>query len=205
MFRKKNKIEPIIEEEIVVATSKDVEIDDKKVEIEEVEVIQEINIVDEEITIDYSNGNEYVQGDFTFYNNDPASECMVEEDEQSKDAEIVKKDKEELNKYFEKSKKDNSKIKEKTKKEKKTTKKKKDNETEFSNTMSKKAYVFRNKKYTKVEDFITYLNGHYLEIDKISQEVLDDEVFYGWLSRKSGVFDDSIKQFKEIKDKIEKK
>ena len=87
----------------------------------------------------------------------------------------------------------------KKKAKKKKSKKEKAKEVKFSSVRNQKVFVFRNKKYVKVEDFIKYLNNHYLEIDKISQEVLDDEKFYGWLSKKSGVFDESIKQFKEIK------
>jgi hypothetical protein len=68
-----------------------------------------------------------------------------------------------------------------------------------------KIYRYNNKKYTKVEDFITYLNAHYLDIEDIAREVLDDENFFGWVNKNSGMFQQSLKQFKEIKEKIEKK
>ena len=68
-----------------------------------------------------------------------------------------------------------------------------------------KLFRYNNKKYTKVEDFITYLNAHYLDIDVIAREVLDDENFFGWVNKNSGVFQQSLKEFKEIKEKIENK
>ncbi len=66
-------------------------------------------------------------------------------------------------------------------------------------------FRYNNKKYTKVEDFITYLNEHYLDIEKISEEVLDDENFFGWINKNSGMFNQSLKEYKEIKVKIENK
>ena len=223
MFKKKKKKEVIFEEEIVVATSKEEPKSEEKEVIEEVEketeTIQEVNIIDDEFEIEVPESEQLVVGKFTYYDNDPTTECAVDEDEieitslkeakvnkeEKEDLEEDAKDKKELSSYFEKSKKDNKKIKEKPIKEKKKSRRQKNKETQFSNIKDQKVYIFRNKKYTKVEDFINYLNNHYLEIDVISQEVLDDERFYGWLSKKSGVFEDSINQFKEIKEKIEKK
>ncbi len=34
--------------------------------------------------------------------------------------------------------------------------------------------------------------------------LLADEKFYEWISKRSGVFDESLEKFKEIKEKIEK-
>lgn len=221
MFKKKKKKEVIFEEEIVVATSKDEKQVEKIEVIEEVKTIKEVNIIDDEFEIEVLESKELIFGNFTFYDNDPTTECAVDEDEigitslreaqvstEDKKDEIDtkdEKDKKELSSYFEESKKDNRKIKEKPVKIKKKSKKQRKKEEKFANIKDQKVFIFRNKKYTKVEDFIVYLNSHYLEIDKISQEVLDNESFYGWLSKKSGVFDESIKKFKEIKEKIEKK
>lgn len=196
MFRKKKKRNIYLEDEVIAVTSKDEIIIEEKVDVEEIEVIQVINLFKEKDL----ESEELVLGDFTFYDSDPNNECKVDEDETD-----FEKDKKELSSYFKDSKKQNKKLRTTPIKEKRKSKRIKKRETDKYNVKSQKVYVFRKKKYSKIEDFITFLNGHYLEIDKISQEVLDDEKFYGWLSKKSGVFDDSIKQFKEIKDKIEKK
>lgn len=89
-------------------------------------------------------------------------------------------------------------------KKKKKSKRKKRKERDLQDVKDRKVFKYNNKKYTKVEDFIKYLNDNYLDIDKIAKEVLDDENFYGWLSKRSGVFEQSLKEFKEIKEKIEK-
>ena len=207
MFKKKKKKDIILEEEVIAVTSDHKEAIAAKEKLEDIEVIMDIHM-DEEIIED---SEELVVGNFTYHDSDPNNECTVDEDESDdvKDKEETvndeKADKKELSSFFEKSKKDNSKIKEEPFKEKRKSKRQQKKDNEFFNVKNQKVFIFRNKKYTKVEDFIKYLNSHFLEIDKISQEVLDNEEFYGWLSKKSGVFDDSIKQFKEIKEKIEKK
>ena len=198
------EIEEILEEQ-------DKKISDEKDKLARMSIIKDIEIADKDSEIEKEETEELIVGSFTFYDNDPNTECAV--DETSSDDESIEeqdesednKDKKELDSYFEKSKKNNKDIKEKPIKEKRKSRRKLSKETEFSNIKDQKIFVFRNKKYSKVEDFINYLNNHYLEIDVISQEVLDNENFYGWISKKSGVFDDSIKEFKEIKEKIEKK
>lgn len=194
MFKKKKKNDIILEDEVIIP------IQDIKIQSDEKDDEEDIRNI-EIITGDIIKDVELIEGDFTFYNRDPEDGCTVDEDE----AEVDNKSKKELSTFFEKSKKDNSDIKESKAKEKRKSKRQKSKEDEFSKLKDHKVFVFRNKKYTNVEDFITFLDGHYLEIDKISQEVLDDENFHAWLSKKSGVFDDSIKLFKEIKEKIEKK
>jgi len=113
-------------------------------------------------------------------------------------------EKKDLGKFFEENKENNEKLKT-TDKKKKGKKKKRTSKRERNLQAVKDQRVFKydNKRYTKVEDFITYLNEHYLDIEEISRAVLDDENFYGWLSKKSGVLDVSLKEFKEIKEKIE--
>ena len=70
---------------------------------------------------------------------------------------------------------------------------------------TQRTYKFRKKKYKNVEDFIVYLNNHYLDIDDIAVEVLKDERFFGWVGHHSGVFPQSLKQFKEIQNQLKKK
>ena len=223
MFKKKKNKQEILEEEVKVATSKDeIEVIEEEVKVatskdaievieEEVEVVLDINMDDELVEEIPEETEELVVGNFTYHDSDPNNECSVDDDEtldvveSERDDKEDNKDKKKLSSYFEDSKKDNSKIKETPIKETRKSKRLKNKEADFYRVKNQKVFVFRNKKYFKVEDFIKYLNSHYLEIDKISQEVLDDENFYGWLSKKSGVFEDSIKQFKEIKEKIEKK
>ncbi len=106
-----------------------------------------------------------------------------------------------LSAFFNANKKQTKKLRKKklSKKEKRKLKRKKKNLP----IKDQKVFRFRKKKYSKVEDFITYLNEHFLEADEIAQEVFDDENFFGWISKKSGIFDVSLKEFKEIRAKIE--
>lgn len=71
--------------------------------------------------------------------------------------------------------------------------------------INQKVFKYRKKKYTKVEDFITYLNEHYLDIEQISKELLNNKNFFSWINKTSGMFNQSLKEFIEIKDKIENK
>ena len=222
MFDKKKIYKSYLEDEVEVATSNTIVVEVKE-ELKEVEVIQDINIVKnvveeiEEIEVIQDinivknvveETEEFVVGNFAFHDSDPNNECSVDEDESEEvieiktEKEIDKKNRKDLSSYFEASKKNNSKIKIK---EKKKSKRQQIKEQELLDIKNKKIFVFRNIKYTEVEDFIKYLNSHSQEIDKIAKEVLDDEKFYAWLSKKSDVFDDSIKQFRDIKEKIEKK
>jgi hypothetical protein len=117
--------------------------------------------------------------------------------------EIVKEGiKKDINEYFEEGKKKNRKLM-KTK-EKKKSKRQLKIEREFVEIKDEEFFIFEGEKYRKIEDFIKYLDEHYKEIDKIAQKVLTNEHFYEWVSKSSGVFDESLKKFKEIKEKIEK-
>lgn len=148
---------------------------------------------------------EYTSGNFTFHDIDPDNECNFDEKEVKrieKERRLKKKD---LHSYFAKNNKINGKLKVTNKKESKKTIRLKTKEEELSNIKKNKIYVYRDIKFIEVKDFISYLNDNYVEIDEISKEVLSDENFHAWLSKESEVFEESIKQFKEIKDKIEKK
>ena len=94
-----------------------------------------------------------------------------------------------------------------TKEDKKSKKSKKPSKRDrnYQDVKDQRVYRYRNKRYTKIEDFVQFLHDNYLDIEEISREVLDDENFFGWVSKKSGVFDVSLKEFKEIKAKIEDK
>ena len=65
-----------------------------------------------------------------------------------------------------------------------------------------KKILQKRKKYTKVEDFIAFLNDNYLDLDEIADFVLADENFHGWLKKKSKRFDESIGDFRELIEKI---
>ena len=206
MFKKKKKKDVILKDEVISDTSIEEISTGESKELEQVEVVEDIKIIDNDLDIEKEETRELIEGDFTFYDSDSSTDCLV--DEENLEGETASEDeskKKELSSFFEASKKDNRKIKEKPAKEKRKSKRKQKKETEFSNIKDQKVFIFRGKKYSKVDDFIKYLNNHYLDIDKVAEEVLADENFYGWLSKKSGVFNDSIKQFKEIKEKIEKK
>jgi hypothetical protein len=124
--------------------------------------------------------------------------------------EDVKEEKKDLSAFFEENKndslkKDPEKKSKKKKKEKtqKVSKKAKRKEDELKDIKDKKVFKYQNRKYTKVEDFIKFLDDNYLDIDKIAKDVLDRENFYGWLSKNSTNFDESIKTMKKLKDEIE--
>ncbi len=98
----------------------------------------------------------------------------------------------------------NRKEKKKLKKENKKQKRRSRKGREEEAIKDQKIFKFRKKKYNKVEDFISYLNDHYLDIDQVATEVLKDKNFFGWISKRSGVFDESLREFQEIKAKTEK-
>lgn len=89
----------------------------------------------------------------------------------------------------------------KVKKEKKSTQRK---QQAIQDIKDRKVFKYKKKKYSKVEDFIKFVNDHYLDIDTIAKEVLDNEHFYGWIHKKSGKFEESLKEFEIIKEKIQK-
>ncbi len=151
------------------------------------------DLLDEEEVIEQANTEPFSEETST-------EETTIEE----KDLGLEDKNKKDLSEYFEDTHKKKKYLKDKVAKEKKTSKRQLRKELEIEDYQAQKVYRYKNKKYTKVEDFIIYLNDHYLDIDEIAQEVLNDEKFYGWISKRSGVFDESLKKFKEIKEKIEK-
>jgi len=202
MFRKNKKNNSFLDEEVIVATSKSKK-NDNKFKREEKKVIQDIAIVKSKVV----DSKDYNIGNFTFYDNDPQNECSVDEIEIEEidihERSISKR--KDLSVFFEESKEYNRKMQEKKTKEKKNPDILKNIEIERSSSNEDDVYVFRNIEYSKVEDFIEYLDSNYLDIENISKEALKDEKYYEWLSKKSKVFDKSLKQFKEIKEKIEKK
>ena len=124
-------------------------------------------------------------------------------------------EKKDIRTYFEENQKNNKKLRKGKKEEvieqpeesnkKKKKKRKSKKEKMLEDIKDQKLFRFNNKKFTKVEDFITYLNEHYLDIDDIAVEILEDENFFGWINKNSGKFQQSLQEFKELKKKIEKK
>lgn len=122
---------------------------------------------------------------------------------------VVEEEKVDLNSFFEASNASN-KLKRRdrkkySKKELKRRKRRSKQKRTSEDLKDQNKYKFRKKKYAKVEDFINYLNDHYLDIDDVAKDVLADENFFGWISKRSGMFDQSLHEFQEIKAKIEKK
>lgn len=120
---------------------------------------------------------------------------------------LPSKDKVDLNEFFEASK-EQKKLKRREKKqysrkELKRRKKRQSRSRVPDDIRDQKVFLFRKKRYKNVEDFIQYLNDHYLDIDDIAREVLADENFFGFVGKKSGVFPQSLQEFREIKKKIE--
>lgn len=87
--------------------------------------------------------------------------------------------------------------------EKKVSKRQLRKQQDFEDIKDRKIFKYKNKKYSKVEDFIKYLNDNFLDIEKIAEEVMKDENFLGWVSKKSGVFKESMEQFNALKEEIE--
>ena len=192
LFNKQN--EPEVEEKIVE------EIQDE---------IKETEPKDDSLAFIWANTEEY-EAKMEKLNNKKKKKRKGKRDKKDVDeTPKIAEEKVELSKFFENSKKNNSKLKfeEEPKEEKKTKKSKKQTKREknFQDLKDQKAFRFRGKRYTKIEDFVAYLHDHYIDIEEISREVLDDENFFGWVSKKSGIFDVSLKEFKEIKAKIEDK
>ena len=125
---------------------------------------------------------------------------------------IVVEEKKALKSFFEDDgekhqdvKKDKSVKKISKRKLKKQEQQRKNREKALKQAKNQKVFKYRKKKYKTVEDFIKFLNDHYLELDLIAEEILEDKLFLGWLKRKSGVFDQSLKDFKKVQSIIEKK
>lgn len=89
-------------------------------------------------------------------------------------------------------------VKKSVKKQKKVGRKKRKEIEEFEDIKKRRVYKYKRKKYSKVEDFIKYLNEHYLDIDEIADKILNDENFHGWLKKRSKRFDESINEFRDI-------
>ena len=93
-------------------------------------------------------------------------------------------------------------IEKKQKKPKRVRRRKQKEIDDFEDIKKRRAFKYKRKKYTKVEDFIAFLDDNYLDLDEIAEKVLSDENFHGWLKRRSKRFDESISSFKAIIEKI---
>jgi hypothetical protein len=203
----------------------EVEKEPEKVSKDEEKAVQE----EKNITVNEVSEVEFIEENWIWFDSEEAI-LKREKDRKKKKPKRGKKgqveeepqEKKDLNAYFREQRAKQQKLQPKPKPPVTKTKDEKEVEEETSDKKSKKRkkskkdlleeqikdqkiYRYNNKKYTKVEDFITYLNAHYLDIEEIAREVLDDENFFGWVNKNSGMFQQSLKQFKEIKEKIEKK
>ena len=119
-----------------------------------------------------------------------------------------KGDKKNFDEYFEQGRAEQSELQKeevpgkKQKKQKKVRRRKQKEIDDFDDIKKRRAYKYKRKKYTKVEDFITFLNDNYLDLDEVADKVLGDENFHGWLKKRSKRFDESINKFKDIVEKI---
>jgi len=201
--------EEVLNEEINEETNEDENIDNELINLEQVikpklEIQEEPKIVEEEIN--------------TLITEEPSKEEVFEElikDEMINDISpvIKEEDQEELiddeevkdlNTYFGNNNDELKKGKKKKTKKEKVSKRKKRRKKDLEDITERRVYKFRDKKFSKVEDLIEYLNDHYLDIEELSKEMLDSEEFYGFISKKSGIFDSSLKEYKKIKKEIEK-
>jgi hypothetical protein len=137
---------------------------------------------------------------------EPAVTHVVQEVVESEDW-VPTKDKVDLQSFFEAPKEQRkwkrSEKKQYSKKERKRRKQRSTVRT-VDAIEDQRTFLFRKKKYKEVDEFIAYLNDHYLDIDDVAQDVLANEWFFGWLAKRSGVLPQSLNQFKELKRRIEK-
>lgn len=170
---------------------------------EEIADTIEESLNDSKGNISFSDFDPKLEGDndLSLNQTDQLTDQLIEDLIEDTNGDEPKKD---LSLFFENDTKKAKKLKIKEKKPKKESRRSKKKEREFQDIKDRKLYKYNNKKYTKVEDFVKYLNDHYLDIDDIAKEVLDDEHFYGWINKNSGIFEQSLVKFKEIKEKIEK-
>jgi len=119
-----------------------------------------------------------------------------------------KSDEKNFDEYFEQGRAEQSElqkeetIEKKQKKPKRVRRRKQKEIDDFEDIKKRRAFKYKRKKYTKVEDFIAFLDDNYLDLDEIAEKVLSDENFHGWLKRRSKRFDESISSFKAIIEKI---
>ena len=116
------------------------------------------------------------------------------EEEEQNEAITTKK---ELHEYFLQSKEEQEKLKRNPPKKPQKTKSK------FVGTDL--SFRYKGKKFQKPEDFIKYLDAHYLDLDDIAFDLLNDKLFLTWIGKRSGLFPQSLKEFTKIKKKIEDK
>ncbi|MEC9484737.1 MAG: hypothetical protein UMR38_02530 [Candidatus Izemoplasma sp.] len=111
-------------------------------------------------------------------------------------------------------KKDSIKTKTKQKKKKKKKQKTKDSKTPSNmmeiaakaTTSQKRKYRIKKKKFKSIDDIISYMNDHYLEIDNIAETLLEDSTFFGFLKKKNAhQYEESLALLNVLKEKIEKK
>ena len=129
----------------------------------------------------------------------------VDSDESTGDLEIVESDdqknptivKKELHEYFLQSKEEQEKLK------RKPPKKPQKSKNKFIGTDL--SFRYKGKKFQKPEDFIKYLDAHYLDLEEIAFDLLNDKLFFTWIGKRSGLFPQSLKEFTKIKEKIENK
>ncbi|PAT02703.1 hypothetical protein CI105_01715 [Candidatus Izimaplasma bacterium ZiA1] len=207
-----------IEEEIIVSKEEDLEENTDLIK-EDTEIIEEFikfeadevsnddnieeTIIKEEFTVEEQKAEMLVEEHVEdlikdeFINEEPTlitEQVLEEEQEEIKD----------LNTYFGSNNEELKKGKKKKSKKEKVSKRKKRRKKDLEDITERRVYKFKDKKFSKVEDLIEYLNDHYLDIEELSKEMLDSEEFYGFIRKKSGVFDASLEEYKKIKKEIEK-
>lgn len=177
------------------------------------EQVEKVEEVDLEQTIPVSKITEENFTDFrpdidAFFNKKEEFQEEYQEESFEEVMEEVKEEKKNLDSFFTTNQEEVKKLKkDKPKKElkdKKVSKRKQRKEQDFQAIKDKKVFKYKNKKYSKVEDFIKFVDDHFLDIEQIAKDVLDDENFLGWISKKSPDFKESIKEYKKIKQEIEK-
>lgn len=142
----------------------------------------------------------------------PASKSHVSfkdfEEQPMIDKTKTKDDQKNFDEYFEQGRAEQSELQKeetpekKQKKPKKVRRRKQKEIDDFDDIKKRRAYKYKRKKYTKVEDFIAFLNDNYLDLDEVADKVLSDENFHGWLKKRSKRFDESISNFRDIIEKI---
>ncbi|MGS0973645.1 MAG: hypothetical protein ACVCEJ_10525 [Candidatus Izemoplasmataceae bacterium] len=66
----------------------------------------------------------------------------------------------------------------------------------------KPLYTYQHHQFYSMEEFTSFLNSNYVNLDVIAQKILNDERFFRWLKEESDQFEESIIRMKKLKQDL---
>ena len=66
----------------------------------------------------------------------------------------------------------------------------------------KPLYTYHHHQFYSMEEFTSFLNSNYVNLDAIAQKILNDERFFRWLKEESDQFEESIIRMKKLKQDL---